>query len=609
MCGIAGVFCRELRQVNAEKLRALVGRMIRLLAHRGPDGEGIEQCEHVFLGHRRLAILDLENGAQPMWSACGRYLIAFNGEIFNYLELRAELIACGMSFRTESDTEVLLAAFKYYGQKAFGKLNGQFACAIYDRASSELTLARDPLGEKPLYYTQVAGELAFASELKSLLEYIRSRAVSPELDLSALNNYLALNYVPFGRTLVRGIHSVSAGCALTVSLDGRIESQSYYDLPGGIGAQPANQKPGSLSDVLDRAVKLRLRSDVPLGVFLSGGVDSALITALATHHGQSLVAFVADFADERFSEVGRAQFVADRLGLELERVRIEPERQDLPALIEKLVWHADTPLADSSGLPLYLLSQVAARRIKVALCGDGGDELFGGYLTYRATNFSSAVPRLLKSCAPFLASCAGLLIASENKVGWQERAVRFLRNIDLPPAQAHFAWNGMFRMAEKLRLVHPDLQKTLAVEETFGLMADRYIGTPEAPSLSELRRADCLSYLESDILVKSDRMSLAHGLELRPPFMDRSVINYAFSLKDHDLIKRGLGKLPLRDLARKLIPGFEYAQAKQGFSIPVHRWFRTCLREFIEDLISSRDTRECGIFNQAELVRIWKDHQ
>ena len=596
MCGIAGLYsfsgdCKE---------RHIVAEMTELLSHRGPDGSGLESSGHVVLGHRRLSIIDLVGGTQPLWSHDRNHLITFNGEIFNYIELKKELEFIGHKFTTNSDTEVIVELYRRWGVDSFKKLNGQFAFGLYDVTRRALFLVRDLIGEKPLYYTVNNDFLAFASEVKSLVTYKRMVGESPELSGTALSDYLALNYIPGRETAIQGVLKLTPGHYLQVA-NGKVSEHKFLD----IQAEESFQSE-VLPDILKSSVNLRLRSDVPVGIFLSGGIDSALIASYAAELvGTKIKAFSADFKEPSFSEIAQSQALAKRLGLDSEIIEIDIDRVDLPSLIKELAYHGDEPLADSSALPVYLLSKATAKQVKVVLSGDGGDELFGGYLSYKASLLANSIPQALRLILSKFSAVPYWIAANNTKVSLQEKLNRFLRNLDLPPAAAHFAWNGMFRKDEKARLLGDRYKES--VTETFINLAERFVSSGKI-SQAALMRADEASYLPNDILAKVDRMSMAHGLEVRAAYLDPKIVQFSrtgANLKP-DLFT---DKKILKDLFAKRIGASYLPQQKLGFSIPIHAWFRGRLRDFFSDLITSKSFKESGIFDVPQIEELFNRHQ
>jgi asparagine synthase (glutamine-hydrolysing) len=577
MCGIVGHYAR-----GGEPLpQAALFDLIACVGHRGPDDRTWWQQGRFSFGHRRLSIIDLASGRQPMASADGQLVIAFNGEIYNYRELRDELAALGQSFRTSSDTEVLINGYRQWGRGLLPRLRGMFAFAIADRGSNALLLARDRFGEKPLLYLDEPQGTTFASELTPLSRIAKQRAIDPV----ALGRFLTLNYVPGEDTLFAGIRRLPPASWRLYTSDGRVEQGVYWappvdeerelDLPAAVEA---------LDRLLDRAAALALRSDVPVGIFLSAGIDSSLVARAAATAGTVARAFSVGFAEQTHNEVPRARQTAAALGIPLTEVTLTASALER---FTDLVAHADDPLADSSALAVWTIAEEAARHVKVVLSGDGGDELFGGYLTYPATLWhASLTSRLPSPIARAIAAAGGRIPTGSGKVTASYKVMRYLRAIDLPAGEAHFSWNGTWLPAQAAALVHPGPARDAALD-ALRVMAERH-GLSRRPGLGELQRADVGDYLVNDILVKSDRMSMAHGLEVRSPFLDADLAEFALRLPAR--LKAGRlrpGKRVLRALAEKTY-GASLARAKkQGFSIPVHEWLRGPARPLVEDLLSA----------------------
>ncbi len=603
MCGIVGLATMD--AARGRELPELIPGMLGDVKHRGPDGEGIELLPGVALGHRRLSIIDLGGGHQPLWSHDRRLVVTFNGEIFNYLELRAELEGNGARFLTRSDTEVLLEGYRAWGREFLARLNGQFALCIYDTRERRLLLARDRMGEKPLFHALGDQTIVFGSELKPVLRAWRLLGGSAPLNETALSHYLALNYVPRSESLIAGVVQLPPGEFLDWQ-EGVIHRGRFVPSPTcAVRPRSLEEARAALSAALDRSVELRLRSDVPVGLFLSGGIDSTLVAALV-HKRARLKAFIAHFPERSFSEAAAARAVCERLGLPFELVEIAPREADLPGLIEQLVFHGDTPLADSSALPVYLLSQATARSVKVVLSGDGGDELFGGYLTYQATLLAAALPRGVRLALRGLLPLLRVLPAGDRKVTFFEKADRFLRGLALPPGAAHLAWNGMFTEKEKRRLLIPEL--SAACLDSFTALAAQGGVNLESPTLSQLMLLDQCGYLCDDILVKVDRMTMAHGLEARPVLLDPAVVELARSLPEELLVQGRTGRFVMRELLRELLPWYDLSRPKQGFSIPVHRWFRSSLKDYFSELIRSEETKNLGVFSIPALINLFDRH-
>lgn len=604
MCGIVGVVDFN----GGTPDRELIGALTENISHRGPDSLAVEVGEGFGFGHARLSIIDIEGGAQPMYSHCGRYLITFNGEIFNYLELKKELEKDGVQFRSSSDTEVLIELFARFGEKSFSMLNGQFAFGICDLHEKQTYLVRDRMGEKPLFFTEVGGKLTFASELKVLSLYLSKIGASCKVSEEGLLDFLSLNYVPFSGTLLKGVRQLEPASFLILNSSG-IKIKSYWDgkIPK-IRCSPKEARE-EFSQLLDSSLELRLRSDVPVGLFLSGGIDSSVLAVALAERKTPVTAFIADFNEDSFSEASAAFEVSGTLGLPYEVITIAPSVENLPELIESLVVHGDTPLADSSSLPVYLLSRGTSKHVKVVLSGDGGDELFGGYLTYQATRLAAVMPKSLRMALWRLTFLAHLLPISEKKVSFGEKLDRFLRNLYLEPGRAHFAWNGMFNASEKARLVHPDVATRVNKLDTFQHLAEEYGVDLSRPTRSSLQYADQHCYLPDNILTKVDRMTMAHGLEARPALLDYRMVEFARSLPPHINYGMFTGKNLLRSYLKDRAPWYDSSGSKKGFSIPIHHWLRTSLREFAGDTLHSSLLTDSGWYREAEVVRLWDLHQ
>jgi len=575
VCGIVGIFGNDLAHRVDELLAAT-----DLLAHRGPDGGGFWQEPPFAFGHRRLSIIDLTSGAQPMADASGRYVITYNGEIYNYIELRSELEARGSRFRTQSDTEVILEAYRHYGVEAASKLVGMFALAIADRLERTLYLARDRLGEKPLYlWTAPSGDVLFASELKAITCFPSFRC---EIDPVALGGFLLLNYVPGESMLLRGVKRLLPGTWCLLHPDGRSNEAAYWTPASRetIDARTPTRGSAAVDEVarrIDGAVHIALRSDVPVTLFLSGGIDSSLVAESAARQGYLRHAYCLDFEDQRFSEWQNAKMVADRLGLELRRAVARPID---PSVFERLVYHGDDPLADCSAVAVDALSREVAKDYKVVISGDGGDELFGGYLTYKATALYRLLRRLVPAAGAHVA--ANWLARStgrDTKVSATYKAQRFLRAWGQSPAVAHFTWNGSWLPDEASKLLASELKPGRPELAAIDQLLARAQLAP-SPDLRALQMADMREYLPNDILTKVDRVTMAHGLESRAPFLNPAMAEFGVALEEHEKIPLGgKPKHLLRALAGRILPKQVSTAKKQGFSIPVHAWLRHEMRE------------------------------
>jgi len=598
MCGIVGMFSFQ----GAPPHRKLWPALVNHLHHRGPDAGGWWADGPFFLGHRRLSIVGLAAGQQPMATEDGELVVTFNGEIYNYPELRDELKSEGYRFRTDCDTEILLHGYRAWGTELPKRLTGMFAFALADRRRNELFLARDRLGEKPLFLSHNGSYLAFASELRPLTA-LPDREL--RLDPKSLGNYLLLNYVPDRGSMLEGIRRLPPATWSLLGPHGEQGCQ-YWTPPDTVA--PAPDFPEALDECqrrLDNAVKLNLRSDVPVGIFLSGGVDSSLVAESAMRQGRLNRAYCIDFAESSHSEYPAAKAVADRLGLELERVVLSADAlRDFTHLVE----HADDPLADSSALAVWTISRHAAKVNKVVLGGDGGDELFGGYLTYRATrlhrHLAAWMPPWLRRG---IAKLSTSLPTNEGKVSLSYKLWRFFRAMHLPNGQAHFTWNGTWLPEEAACLVRPGPARD-AVWQALPALAARH-RLDKRTDLLALQHADLGDYLPNDILTKTDRMSMAHGLEIRAPFLEPEFASWALALPEpYKLAPRGESKVLLRALARRVY-GPEIAdRPKQGFSIPVHAWIRGPFVDMLSDLLSPASVERLGVLDPVVVQRLVEEH-
>ena len=597
MCGLFGRFAPNSEIGSVEELCAATN----YLAHRGPDDGGWWSEGPFFLGHRRLSIIDLAHGAQPMASADHRYVIAFNGEIYNYLELRAELEKSGHEFLTNSDTEVILAGFREWGVGICNKLLGMFAFAIADRLTPSLFLARDRFGEKPLFVSEQEGRITFGSELGAFCQLTDFKA---KLDMEGLGGFLCLNYVPGNRTLAEGVNRLPPATWRRYSPSGKHE-QRYWSPTRKIEQRSISDALSELQIRIDESVRICLRSDVPIALFLSGGIDSSLVAESAARQGRLKHAYCLDIQHKNYSELPSAAFVAKQLGLQLHNIPLTEEA--LSDFIE-VVGHLDDPLADSSALAVWTVARATAKDFKVAISGDGGDELFGGYLTYPATLMHQAVvTKMPMSARRMLASAARHFPVGTKKVSASYKLARFFRAADMPSSQAHYSWNGTWLPRDAASFFIDSVNAQHA-EKALSKLAQSH-GLGNKVSLSELQSADIYDYLPNDILSKVDRTTMAFGLETRAPLLDERVAEFAFSLPDHLRVtaymqtKRLLRLLACRHFGQRI-----GAAKKQGFSIPVHDWLRGAARERMEELLSPSSLAELPFLNATRILQTKEAH-
>jgi len=601
MCGIAGF--THLDQ------RAPDGRMRRVtdtLHHRGPDQSGIWESDKVSLGAVRLKIIDLTGGDQPMTSADGNTVIAFNGEVYNHAELRRELEAKGHRFRSRCDTEVVLKAFLEWDTHAFKRLRGMFAIALWQEDQQRLVLVRDRVGIKPLYFHQRGLDLYFGSELKAIFEHPE---IDRRIDLEGLSYYLSLNYVPTPYTLVEGITKLRPGYWMEWR-SGEVKHECYWTLSLW---QEQHHTLESAKEELDQLLKDSVRehlvSDVPLGIWASGGLDSSTILHYAAGMtSQKLKTFSVSFRGKSFDESTYFRQVATQYGTEHEEFDLQPENE-LPGVIERMSTFADEPSADSGALPVWYLSQMCRRHVTVALSGEGADELFAGYSTYLADEYADKTRRIPAWMRRTTLAALQLWPVSDDKISFEYKLKRLLGGSLLDPATAHLYWNGTYSDTERKRLYLHDGRR--AVRDLFRWMPGEYA---QSGPLNQFLWADQRYYLTDDILNKCDRMSMAHSLEVRPPFLDHRIIEFANSLPESLKMspeaptRDGRLKYILRSLMRDKLPAAVLNRPKQGFDIPTHHWFRTILKPLLLDTLSPAKVKATGLFNDTVFAETIQRH-
>ena len=552
------------------------------------------------MGTARLKIIDLATGNQPITSDDGDCTIVFNGEIYNHLEVRAELEAHGHKFRTHCDTETVLHAFMQWDTECFARFRGMFGVALWTESDRRLVLGRDRMGIKPLYIARHEGDIYFGSELKAILVHPE---IPRQISLAGLDCYLALNYVPCPWTLVDGIEKLPAGSWLEWR-DGAVRSASYWQVPWqehrNISIDAAQEE---LDALLKQAVKEHLLSDVPLGVWLSGGMDSSTILHYAAQACPTrLKTLSISFKGRTFDETPYVRAAASHYGTDHTEFDLNPE-QDLIGAIEDFAYYSDEPTSDSGALPVWFLSKMSKSQVTVALSGDGGDELFAGYLTYRA-NVLAARARWMPSAALRLARMAAeAMPVSDDKISLEYKMKRFLDGCLMPPERAHVYWNGTFSDAEKLELLGqrpPDaLDSRLA--ELRGKFA---IGD----GVSEYLWFDQRTYLTDDILMKVDRMSMAHALEVRPPLLDHRIVEFAAGLPASFKQRGSLQKVILKRLMREKLPPSILKREKTGFDIPIHDWFRGPLRKLLTDTLDEGTAAHGELFRKDAIDNCVRKH-
>lgn len=595
MCGI----CGDVNLTAAPDADG-VRRAARAIAHRGPDAEGFFFEGAAALGHRRLSIIDLSTGDQPMTRE--GVTIVFNGEAYDFAALREELSGKGHPFTTRSDTEVVLRSYLEWGEEFASRVHGMFALALWDARRQKLLLARDRLGKKPLYYFVRAGRCIFGSELKALVAH---GALPRSIDPEALVQYLACEYVPAPQSIYRDVRKLPAA-HLAVFDERGLRLRRYWDLPAPAEAEPEDAAE-KLVTLLDQAVKKRLVADVPVGVFLSGGVDSTCIAALAARHKKPLRTFSIGFTEESFDESPWAQLAAQRLGTEHSAQKFSGA--DCLDLLPAAVLQLDEPFADPSFLPTLLLSRFTRQHVTVALAGDGGDELFGGYDPFLAHRPAALLARLPRPLRALLSLAVRRLPSSSRNMSLDFRLKQFLRGLTAAPSLRHQSWIGSLLPDEIAGLLRPELRPAARPEVAFRAVLEDAARSGAAPgSLDEALRFYLTRYLADDILVKADRASMAASLELRAPFLDTQVVEFAARLPFRLKVSFTRTKLLLKRALRDVVPVEILRRPKKGFGIPVAAWIRGPLRPVFEEALSEKALREGGLFEPLAVRALFEMH-
>ncbi len=609
MCGIAGILDLKERRVD----RALLERLCARLSHRGPDEDGYHVNCSVALGQRRLSIIDLSSGRQPMSNEDGQVWVTFNGEIYNFHELRAWLEGRGHRFASHSDTEVIVHAYEEEGAQCVKRFRGMFAFGLWDAQKQELLLARDRVGKKPLFYAQVDGQFIFASELQSLLEH---PALPRELDRIALDEYLTYGYIPAPRTGFRGIHKLLPAHYLTLQRadrnlgDCRIHIERYWQLAYTPKHVPdIEEATEGLLDVLTEAVRLRMISDVPIGALLSGGVDSSIVVALMSRLcDRPVKTFSIGFDERGFNELPFARQVAKTFGTDHHEFVVRPNALEL---LPTLVRHYGEPYADSSAIPSYYVAQLTRRHVKVALNGDGGDECFGGYERYLGSGLAERYQRLPALVRKgILAPLAALIPGALPRRNRLRQAKRFIQAADLPLAERYLRWMSYFTAADKHELYAADLQDAVHAQDPEAWLIRQFdeVRPITADSLDRLLAVDVRSYLPFDLLVKMDIATMANSLEARSPFLDQEVMEYAARLPSSHKIHGKTLKHILKKVGHKLLPAEILTRRKMGFAVPVGEWMRRELRPLLEDVLLAPEALQRGHFRPDALRRLVAAH-
>jgi asparagine synthase (glutamine-hydrolysing) len=595
VCGISGYTHRG-GVFNPSAILESTDRLI----HRGPDQQGTYESPEVSLGAVRLKIIDLAAGTQPFFSDDRKTVLVFNGEIYNYRELRKELRELGHRFSTRSDTEVLLRAFLQWDTDCFRRLRGMFAAAFWNENQRRLVLVRDRVGIKPLYVSRLGEDIYFASELKAILFHPQ---IPRRLDISALHYYLAMNYVPGPLTLIEGIKKLRPGYFLEWR-DEMVFEQPYWKLPYGENENwTAPDAEEALDGLLKQSMQDHLLSDVPVGIWLSGGIDSSALLHYASQaRTKRLNTFSITFRGRSFDETPYIHQLVEKYETEHLELDLNPTL-DLPSAIEELAYYSDEPCADAGAVPVWFLSKLSRKRVTVALSGEGADELFGGYVTYRADHLAGYARLLPEAARRSLLGALRYWPVSDEKIGLEYKVKRFLEGSLLPPDEAHVYWNGSFSRSQQMKLL---------LRTNHARVQDLFASDLPAPNgdgnLSRFLTFDQKYYLTDDLLQKIDRMSMAHALEVRPPYLDHRIIEFAASLPDRLKVSGRCHKLILRRLMKSKLPASVLRRSKTGLDIPTHDWLRGPLRSFLEDTLSPEAVKQSGLFRPEAIEGLKKDH-
>jgi len=609
MCGIVGFLTSKAVNIPEHEI---LKKMRDVLIHRGPDdvGEYIrpldEKGPYVFLGHRRLSIIDLGGGHQPLSNEDGTVWVIFNGEIYNFIELREKLKGRGHQFRTNSDTEVIAHAYEEYQEKCFQHFNGMFAMGIWDGKENRLFLARDRLGKKPLYYSHNNETLLFASELKAIMIY---PSFPRKVDPFSLMKYLFYEFIPCPHTIFKNAKKIPAASYLIWDKK-RIEISPYWSpfdpQQGEIFLSEAEAE-SRMMDLLKESVKRRLISDVPLGVFLSGGIDSSAITAIAQREIPGKVkTFSIGFEDPSFDESKYATLASKYIGTEHYEQIMTPT--DLLDIIPGLPDILDEPMADASILPTYLLSKFTRKHVTVALGGDGGDELFAGYPTYLAHKFAQRYEHLLRFLHPISTLLVSLLPVSDDNISFDFKVKKFLSGIPYRDGIRNSLWLGSFPFSENGKVLSPEIQAQFngdRLVEEISLYEKEY---PYEDQITKLQYLDIKLYLQESILVKVDRASMACSLEVRAPFLDYELVEFIMGLPLKLKLKGFTSKYILKKAMKNWLPEEVINRSKKGFGVPIAKWVKGPLKELFGDLLSADRIRREGFFNPEYVTTLFHDH-
>ena len=601
MCGIAGIFAT--RESAPDEIPSTIGRMVGLIEHRGPDDQGLWVGKGIALGHARLSVIDLTAaGHQPMSNEDGSLLTVFNGEIYNFVELRAELEERGYHFRSHTDTEVILNGYHCWGEQVFQRLRGMFAIALWDKRHHQLVLARDRVGKKPLFYAWHGDVLLFGSEVKAILAW---PGFTREPEYEAIHHYLTLQYIPAPWSAFKGVQKLAQASYMVVSRDGTTDTRKYWTLP-----EPVQARRRSLAELkeelvvlLDEAVRVRMVADVPLGAFLSGGVDSSAVVAMMARHSSGRVkTFCIGFDEASYDERAYARMVAERYDTDHYEMVVRP---NAAAILPLLAWHYNEPFADPSAIPTYYVAQIARQHVTVALNGDGGDESFLGYTRYAQclqTEWISRLPRALRKLTSHLLQCIPPDMDCVRVLRVARRWLSYLSEKDsrrYAPSMAYFYEHD--KVTSYDRQLRPFLRNSsLDLLEPYFQKSKSYVGGAAW--------ADIHTYLPDDLLVKVDIASMAHGLEARSPLLDHHLMEWAARIPSAQKMDRGVTKAILKSALEPFLPNEVLYRPKMGFGVPIDEWFKGELKELAYDVLLSTQARQRGLISPAYVETMLHEH-
>lgn len=606
MCGITGWVNLEQSKTSRDHTEAVLHSMCERIVHRGPNSEGIWMDDTVALGMRRLSIIDLHTGDQPVYSEDRSIVVMMNGELYNYREVRADLEKRGHKFVTQTDTEIVPHLYQEYGDDFVDHINGMFAITLWDTRRKRLVIARDRFGEKPVYYGVFDGKLLYASEPKALLAH---PSVKPELNLDAFRQYLSFDYIPAPQSIYKGISKLPAAHIMTVE-NGEVKIRRYWNLTFSKNGHTTSLEESAveLRDLLSDAVRMRLVADVPLGILLSGGIDSSAVAAFAVQHATEKVkTFSIGFEEDSFDETKFARQVAAHLGTDHHEEKLSAATAG--DLISEIGTWLDEPLSDGSLIPTYLLARFVRKHVTVALGGDGGDELFAGYPMYyghKVAGAYGAIPQFLRSGV--IEPIVRMLPVSTKNLSFDYKAKRFVRSANYEAVIRHHSWFGSFSLDEQRPLLTENVRANGS--------GDIYIGPKNlldiCDATDEIERMQYLDmnfYMAEDILTKVDRASMAVSLETRAPFLDPRVGQFAASLPLDYKLRGNKGKYILKRAVKELLPKTILTRSKKGFGIPIAEWLKGRLNPLMHDLLSSKRLREQGLFEPLYVETLIAEHE